>query len=89
MLLMGLALGLMVAFISYIINGPADQSVVGAAFSEPLAETGTETRNWVGLVGAYVAQVFVFRWFGVGALAVPVIVFLSGYKLTSGVSWFL
>ncbi|AKD57663.1 FtsK/SpoIIIE family DNA translocase [Spirosoma radiotolerans] len=84
MLLMGLALGLMVAFISYIINGPADQSVVGAAFSEPLAETGTETRNWVGLVGAYVAQAFVFRWFGVGALAIPVIVFLSGYKLTFG-----
>ena len=84
MLLMGLALGLMVAFISYLINGPADQSVVGAAFSEPLAETGTETRNWVGLVGAYIAQVFVFRWFGVGALAIPVIVFLSGYKLTFG-----
>lgn len=84
MLLMGLALGLMVAFISYLINGPADQSVVGAAFSEPLVETGTETRNWVGLVGAYIAQVFVFRWFGVGALAIPVIVFLSGYKLTFG-----
>ncbi|AUD03224.1 FtsK/SpoIIIE family DNA translocase [Spirosoma pollinicola] len=83
-LLMGLALGLMVAFISYLINGSADQSVVGAAFTEPLAEAGTETRNWVGLVGAYVAQAFVFRWFGIGALAFPIIVFLSGYKLTFG-----
>ncbi len=83
-LLMGLALGLMVAFVSYLINGAADQSVVGAAFTEPLAEAGTETRNWVGLVGAYVAQAFVFRWFGVGALALPIIVFLSGYKLTFG-----
>lgn len=81
---MGLALGLLVAFISYLLNGPADQSVVGAAFSEPLAESGTETRNWVGLVGAYVAHVFVFRWFGVGALAIPIIVFLAGYKMTFG-----
>lgn len=82
--MMGLAIGLLVAFVSYLLNGPADQSVVGAAFSQPLAETGTETRNWVGLVGAYVAHVFVFRWFGIGALALPVIVFLAGYKLTFG-----
>lgn len=81
-LLMGMALGLLVAFLSYLLNGPADQSVVGAAFSEPLAEAATETRNWVGLVGAYIAHIFVFRWFGVGALAVPIIVFLAGYKLT-------
>jgi S-DNA-T family DNA segregation ATPase FtsK/SpoIIIE len=83
-LLMGLAVGLAVAFISYIVNGAADQSVVGTAFSVPLAENGNETRNWVGLVGAYIAHVFVFRWFGVGALALPVIIFLSGYKLTFG-----
>ncbi|MVM39424.1 DNA translocase FtsK [Spirosoma sp. HMF3257] len=81
-LLMGTAIGLLVAFISYLLNGAADQSVVGAAFSEPLAESATETRNWVGLVGAYIAHAFVFRWFGVGALAIPVIVFLAGYKLT-------
>ena len=81
-LLMGLALGLMVAFISYFTNGTADQSVVGSAFSEPLVESATETRNWVGLVGAYIAHAFVFRWFGVGAMALPIIVFLAGYKLT-------
>ncbi|MFD2571466.1 DNA translocase FtsK 4TM domain-containing protein [Spirosoma soli] len=83
-LLMGLALGLFIAFVSYLLNGSADQSVVGAAFSEPLAESGAETRNWLGLVGAYVAHVFVFRWFGIGALALPVIVFLAGYKMTFG-----
>lgn len=83
-LLMVTAVGLLVAFISYLFNGPADQSVVGAAFSEPLSETASETRNWVGLVGAYIAHAFVFRWFGVGALAIPIIVFLAGYKLTFG-----
>ncbi|GAB3643975.1 DNA translocase FtsK [Spirosoma arcticum] len=77
-----LAVGLMVAFVSYLLNGAADQSVVGSALSEPLAESGSEVRNWLGLVGAAVGQVFVFRWFGIGALALPVIVFLAGYKLT-------
>ncbi len=81
-LLMLLAVGLLVAFISYLLNGMADQSVVGSALTQPLAESGAEVRNWLGLVGAAVGQVFVFRWFGVGALALPVIVFLAGYKLT-------
>jgi S-DNA-T family DNA segregation ATPase FtsK/SpoIIIE len=81
-LLMLLAVGLFIAFISYLITGQADQSVVGSAFSQPLAESGPETRNWVGLVGAFVAHVFVFRWFGVGALTLPIIMFLAGYKLT-------
>lgn len=83
-LMMGMAIGLFIAFVSYLLNGPADQSVVGAAFSEPLVESATETRNWVGLVGAYVAHIFVFRWFGVGALALPIIIFLAGFKLTFG-----
>ena len=84
-LLMGLAIGLLVAFTSYLLNGSADQSVVGSAFSAPLVESASETRNWVGLVGAYIAHAFVFRWFGIGALALPFIVFLAGYKLTFGV----
>lgn len=83
-LLMLLSIGLLVAFVSYLFTGAADQSVVGSAFSEPLVQSGAETRNWVGLVGAYVAHVFVFRWFGVGALAFPIIVFLAGYKLALG-----
>ncbi|QKZ15598.1 FtsK/SpoIIIE family DNA translocase [Spirosoma sp. KUDC1026] len=81
-LFMGLGVGLLIAFVSYLLHGPADQSVVGAALTEPLAESGTETRNLLGLVGASVAHVFVFRWFGVGALALPFIPFLAGYKLT-------
>ncbi|MBD2703854.1 DNA translocase FtsK 4TM domain-containing protein [Spirosoma sp. BT702] len=81
-LTMAVAIGLLFAFVSYLFNGTADQSVVGAALSEPLTETAHETRNWAGVVGAYIAHVFVFRWFGIGALAFPIIVFLAGYKLT-------
>ena len=60
-LLMGLAVGLFIAFVSYLFfNGSDDQSVVGAAFTEPLTESGAETRNWLGLTGAVVAHAFVF-----------------------------
>lgn len=81
-LLMGLGVGLLTAFISYLIHGNADQSVVGAVLSQPMAETATETRNWLGVSGVYIAHAFVFRWFGIGALALPIIVFLAGFKLT-------
>lgn len=83
-LLMLLAIGLLVAFISYLFNGPADQSLVGAPGTASLREAGEETRNFLGVAGAYVAQVFVFRWFGVGALGLPLIVFLAGFKLALG-----
>ena len=81
-LLMLLAVGLMVAFVSYLFTGPADQSLIGT--DESVKEAGKDVQNWVGLLGAHVAHVFLFRWFGIGALGLPVIVFLAGFKLTSG-----
>ncbi|MEZ0539127.1 FtsK/SpoIIIE family DNA translocase [Fibrella arboris] len=81
-LLMLLSIGLLVAFISYLFSGPADQSLIGA--DESVKEAGKDVQNWVGLLGAHVAHVFMFRWFGVGALGLPIVVFLAGFKLTSG-----
>ncbi len=82
MMLVGL--GLFAAFISYLFTGNADQSVVDAALDTSVRTNGAEAKNSLGLLGAYVAHVFIFRWFGVGALGLPVIVFLSGYKLAIG-----
>jgi DNA segregation ATPase FtsK/SpoIIIE, S-DNA-T family len=75
-LLMLLAVWLLFAFGSYLLNGPADQSQIGADEAD-----ATETRNWLGLWGAHVAHVFVFRWFGIGALGLPLIVFGAGVKM--------
>ena len=82
MMLVGL--GLFIAFISYLISGNADQSVVDAALDVSVRTNGAEAKNWLGLFGAYIGHVFVFRWFGIGALGLPLIVFLSGYKLAFG-----
>lgn len=81
-LLMLLSVGLMVAFVSYLFSGPADQSLIST--DESVKEAGKDVQNWVGLLGAHVAYVFMFRWFGIGALGLPVVVFLAGFKLTSG-----
>ena len=75
---------LLLAFVSYLLHGFADQSVLDALTSTPLPETGTEVRNWMGAAGALVAHTFIFRWFGVAALGVPVILFLGGWRLLVG-----
>ncbi|WP_375448260.1 DNA translocase FtsK 4TM domain-containing protein [uncultured Fibrella sp.] len=81
-LLMLLGVGLVVAFVSYLFSGPADQSLLGS--DESIKEVGKDVQNRVGLLGAHVAHVFMFRWFGIGALGIPLVVFLAGFKLTSG-----
>ncbi|GAA4405495.1 DNA translocase FtsK [Nibrella viscosa] len=83
-LMLLLSAGLFFAFVSYLFNGQEDQSTIHAAFHTPLRETGEETRNLLGLVGAYIAHVFVFRWFGLGALGLPVIAFLAACKVAFG-----
>ncbi|GAB3897123.1 DNA translocase FtsK [Larkinella knui] len=80
-LLILLAIGLTVAFCSYLLTGQADQSVLSNVTGAPLRESGTEMRNFLGILGAYIAHVFIFRWFGIAALGIPVILFLSGCKL--------
>ncbi|GAB3927406.1 FtsK/SpoIIIE family DNA translocase [Larkinella terrae] len=80
-LLILLAIGLTVAFCSYLLTGQADQSVLSKVTDSSLRESGTEMRNFLGVLGAYIAHVFIFRWFGFSALGIPVILFLSGLKL--------
>ncbi|GAB2784972.1 DNA translocase FtsK [Rhabdobacter roseus] len=79
-----LGLLLEIAFLSYIFTGTADQSVVDALGEEPVRHVGRQTRNLLGLFGATASQIFVYRWFGVAALALPLVPFFSGWKLVFG-----
>ncbi|WP_373511237.1 DNA translocase FtsK 4TM domain-containing protein [Persicitalea sp.] len=73
-----------VAFLSYIFTGTADQSEVGALGQAPLEDLGANTRNVLGVFGAFVSQVFVYRWFGLAALLIPVVPFLAGWRMVIG-----
>jgi len=69
------------SFISYLKHGQADQSVVEAYTSTDIEESGIEVRNVFGLIGAIAAHHFIFLWFGIGALLIPIFLFLLSYRI--------
>ena len=80
----GLLLGslyLTIAFTSFLFTGHADQSVVGSLGTVPVKEAGQESNNWLGLLGAWAAHLFIYKLFGVAAFALIPIVFFLGYKI--------
>ncbi|UOQ67781.1 FtsK/SpoIIIE family DNA translocase [Hymenobacter volaticus] len=75
------SLYLTIAFLSFLFTGHADQSVVAGLDRTTTKEAGQETGNWFGLLGAMIAQVFIYKGFGVAAFALIPIVFFLGYKI--------
>jgi DNA segregation ATPase FtsK/SpoIIIE, S-DNA-T family len=79
-----LSLWLFMAFVSYLLSGAADQSVVasGSPISTKLKVSSLEIENKFGFLGAVIAHLFMFRWFGVSALVLPMIIGLIGVRIT-------
>jgi len=75
-LLVLLAISLLLAFISFYIYGQHDQS----AISE-LSDRTVTVENWLGKFGAYLADIFVYKGFGVGAFLFVRLFFLTGAYL--------
>ncbi|HEX8349253.1 MAG TPA: DNA translocase FtsK 4TM domain-containing protein, partial [Hymenobacter sp.] len=72
---------LTIAFVSFVFTGHSDQSVVEGLSNTQVKEAGQESGNWLGLIGALLAQVLIYKGFGVAAFAVIPIVFFLGYKI--------
>jgi DNA segregation ATPase FtsK/SpoIIIE, S-DNA-T family len=70
---------LFVAFSSYFFTGKADQSVVEAVLKASIRKN--EAENWLGLTGAVLAHIFIFKWFGIGAFAMVPLTFILGWRL--------
>jgi S-DNA-T family DNA segregation ATPase FtsK/SpoIIIE len=70
-----------VSFISYLNNGAADQSVVKAFLETNVKESGQEVQNSFGLIGAISSHYFIFLWFGIAALLIPLFLFTAGYRI--------
>jgi S-DNA-T family DNA segregation ATPase FtsK/SpoIIIE len=73
---------LVVAFISYLLNGPQDQSLVMNNPDQAIRESAKESRNWVGYLGAQAAHWMIYRWFGIAAFLLPPFLFLIGFRWT-------
>ena len=78
-LLVLFSVALLVAFVSFYLHGQADQSAV-----DELANRNTEVSNWLGKIGAYVADLMVYQGFGVAAFLFVRLFFLTGLYLFLG-----
>ncbi|HCD87970.1 MAG TPA: DNA translocase FtsK [Algoriphagus sp.] len=81
-ILMSAGIFLFIAFISYLLNGPADQSVVMNNDSEAIRESARESQNWLGFLGAQAGHWMIYRWFGVAAFLFPPFLFILGFRWT-------
>ncbi len=75
------SLFLVVSFTSYLFTGHFDQSVLSSIGKENARELGLEARNWLGLMGAWVAHLFIYKWFGIASFLFVPILFFGGYKV--------
>lgn len=82
-ILLTLSIFLLIAFVSFLFTGKADQSVVESILSTGIRESGHDTENWLGMLGAVASHYFVFKWFGVSAFFIPPFLFILGLKLIS------
>jgi S-DNA-T family DNA segregation ATPase FtsK/SpoIIIE len=84
--LMVLAVCLAIAFVSYLFTGAADQSVAEhhTPLNTKVTVSAEDTQNKMGYIGSIIAHFFIFRWFGIGAMAFPFLLFLYGYQIVFG-----
>lgn len=79
-LLISISIFLFIAFISYLLNGPADQSLVMNNPDQAIRDSARESQNWLGYLGAQASHWMIYRWFGISAFLFPPFIFLLGFK---------
>jgi len=67
------AVAFLVSFISFFVSGQTDQSAVDA-----FTDRNETVENWLGKFGAYIADLFIYRGFGVASFLFVKLLFLSG-----------
>ncbi len=72
-LLVLLSVGLLVAFISFFMYGQQDQSIVA-----DLSNRNETASNWLGKLGAYLSDLFIYRGFGAASFIFVKLFFLTG-----------
>ena len=72
---------LLVAFTSYFFTGVDDQSIVEGGMQDDFHQNAQQVQNWLGLAGATLAHIFIFKWFGIAAFVLVPITFILGWRL--------
>lgn len=84
-----LSIFLIIALISFLFTGQADQSLIESGSDTSLRDAGKEMENWAGLLGAYAAYYLIFKGMGLGMILVPFWILNVGYKLVFRKALFL
>ena len=77
--LMLFGLALIVAFVSFLFNGQADQSTL-----QEFSDRSVEAKNWLSKFGALISDFFIYQGFGVASFSIAVLITLSGIYLFFG-----
>jgi S-DNA-T family DNA segregation ATPase FtsK/SpoIIIE len=86
-----IAIALLVSFISYYVTGNNDQSQLGS-----IIDRTENTENWLGKLGAYLADFFIYKGFGVASIifvksilmiGIYFILDISVFKLRKSLFW--
>ncbi|WP_304197170.1 DNA translocase FtsK [Flavobacterium alvei] len=80
-LLVLFSIALLLAFISFYIHGQADQSAVNQ-----LSDRTETVQNWLGKFGAFLADFFVYKGFGLASFLFVRLFFLTGVYLVLDIS---
>lgn len=72
---------LFLAFLSFLVTGSADQSILDSSSSEELLARHNEIRNYAGVRGAQLANYFINHCFGYAAICIPLFLLVCGLKL--------
>lgn len=87
LLLVLLSLYLFIAFFSYLFTWKEDQSVVSnASFNIIFDAANHKVENWLGIIGAMLSHLFMYRGFGLSSFLFVLASFLIGYRLLFKVS---
>ena len=79
LLLLMFSIFLTISFISFFFSGAADQSIIDHHSAKSPHYIGNGIHSWMGLWGAYCADLFINRWIGISAFFI--VFFLGGVGL--------
>ncbi|TNE28664.1 MAG: DNA translocase FtsK, partial [Bacteroidetes bacterium] len=71
-----------IAFISFLGSWSNDQSAFQQSFLELVGNPDFKVHNVLSKVGASLGQIFVYRWFGIAAFGVPVLLTFIGLRIS-------
>ncbi len=81
LLLLASAIVFSLSFTSYLFTWKADQSILGMGIKGLFSNSDYQVENWIGKLGALIANQFIHNWFGLASFAFILILGVFGFNL--------